>query len=65
MVTSCSIIHSLLRSAIGTIAPLLMLKFLLGTIFSISISEILPKPLQCEQAPFGELKEKLFGSGEA
>ena len=26
---------------------------------------IVPKPLQCGQLPFGELKEKVFGSGSA
>ena len=31
--------------------------------FSMSIRSTYPKPLQCEQAPSGELKEKLFGAG--
>ena len=59
----CPNIQSDLRFAIGAIPPLLILNCLFGNIFSSSTILNFPKPLHTLQAPFGELKEKEFGSG--
>ena len=47
----------------GTIAPSAMLSVLSGITFSMSISLTHPSPLQCGQAPSGELNENMFGAG--
>src|SRR3989344_7840030 len=43
-------------------APSAKVKFLFGITKSGSTSKVLPKPVQCGQAPYGELKEKRRGS---
>ena len=47
----------------GTIPPSLIDFCLSGITFSKSTILLIPKPLQNEQAPYGELNEKRFGSG--
>ena len=62
MVFSWLINHVLVVFRNGMSPPLLMLSF--GSIIlSMSIIETRPKPWHLGQAPFGELKEKLLGSG--
>ena len=56
-------IHELLYSPKGAKPPFLIDDFGFGMIFCKLISFTVPNPLQHGQAPFGELNEKLFGSG--
>ncbi|MNE34379.1 hypothetical protein D3C80_1280990 [compost metagenome] len=63
IISSCLKIHEDLYSPKGANPPLFIDSFGLGIIFLILISFIVPRPLQCSQAPFGELKENKFGSG--
>ena len=52
-----------LYSPKGAKPPLLIEIFGFGIIFLMLISFTVPNPLQCSQAPFGELNEKILGSG--
>src|SRR5690606_9350086 len=63
MVSSCLKTHELLYSPSGAKPPALIESFGFGIIFLRLIWLIVPNPLHAGQAPFGELNEKLFGSG--
>ena len=63
MISNCLKIQDDLYSPKGAKPPCLIDNFGFGTIFLGLISFIIPKPLQAEQAPFGELKENKLGSG--
>ena len=63
IISNCLNIQELLDSPRGARPPLLMDNFGFGIILFLLISFIIPKPLQCSQAPFGELNENKLGSG--
>ena len=52
-----------LYSPMAAIPPFLMDFDGSGMIFSRSTSATIPRPLQCSHAPYGELNEKVLGSG--
>ena len=56
-------IQELLYSPKGAKPPFLTDNFGFGMIFFRLISFTIPNPLHVGQAPFGELNEKLLGSG--
>ncbi|MNS43195.1 hypothetical protein D3C72_755910 [compost metagenome] len=63
MVSNCLKIHEDLYSPSGAKPPAFIDNLGFGIIFLTLISCTVPNPLQCGQAPFGELKENKFGSG--
>ena len=63
MISNCLKIQELLYSPNGAKPPFLIESLGFGIIFFRLISLIVPNPLQCSQAPFGELKENKLGSG--
>ncbi len=63
MFSICLKIQLFFCSPKGTIPPFFIEMVSSGITFLRLISFVIPKPLQASQAPFGELKEKVFGSG--
>src|SRR5690606_1306232 len=63
MVSNCLKIQEFLYSPSGANPPFFIESFGFGITFLRLISFTTPNPLQCGQAPLGELNEKLFGSG--
>ncbi len=63
MISNCLKIQEDLYSPNGAKPPALMESFGLGIILPTLISFTVPSPLQCSQAPFGELNENKLGSG--
>ncbi len=63
IISNCLKIQEALYSPRGIKPPLLIEIFGFGIILDKLISFITPSPLQLGQAPFGELNEKLLGSG--
>ena len=63
IISNCLKIQELLYSPNGAKPPFFIDNIGLGIIFCRLISLTIPNPLQQGQAPFGELKEKLLGSG--
>ncbi len=49
----------------GEMAPSLTDRSTLGTTSSGSTSKVVPRPSQCSQAPYGELKEKFRGASSS
>ncbi len=63
MVSNCLKIQLFFSGPCGAKAPALIEILLSGTIFFSFTWYNVPIPLQVSQAPFGELNEKLLGSG--
>ena len=60
---NCLKIQLFFSSPRGIIPPFLMEVLSFGITLLKLISLVIPRPLHFEHAPFGELKEKVFGSG--
>ena len=63
IISNCLKIQDDLYSPKGAKPPLLIDSFGFGIILFKLISLTVPNPLQCSQAPLGELNEKILGSG--